>query len=267
MGIPLMEGRFLDDAGEHRKPAVCAVDQSFARRCWPGRGAGGQRMTIGLSFDRERPLTVAGAVGDGNQHELTENPGTGSVYLPYSHVLHPVFSPVVRSPLPAGIVAPMIQRAVRQLDPELLIDELRRMQARVDDSLVARRSPAIPAGLFAAIALLLAAVGAFGVLSYAVSQRKHEIGVRMALGARPIRIWRQFPSAGLRLAALGIALGLFGAWASGCATQGILFGVSATDGATLASTAVILGAVAIPACLLQARRAASVDPAVVLPAE
>lgn len=268
MGIPLIEGRYLADSDEGLKPNICCVvDQSFARRYWPGRSAVGQRMSVGMSFDKENAMTVVGVVGDVKMQELTENAGTGSVFLPYSYALHPVFSLVVRSALPPAAVATAIQKAVLQIDPQILVDDLRPMQARLDDSLVTRRSPAILAGLFSAIALLLAAVGTFGVLSYAVSQRRREIGIRMALGAEPGQIRSQFLVAGLRLVTLGGAFGLFGAWAAGRAMQSILFGVSALNGPTLIVTAAILAAVSIPACLLPARRAARVDPATVLHAE
>jgi len=148
-----------------------------------------------------------------------------------------------------------------------VVADLRSMQAYVDESLVARRSPAIFAGTFAAIALLLAAVGTFGVLSYAVSRRQREIGVRMALGAQAAQIQRRFLLAGLRLVAAGVAFGLLGAWACGRAMQGVLYDIRPMNGAALAATAAVLGAAAVPACLLPARRAARVDPAAVLRAE
>jgi ABC-type antimicrobial peptide transport system permease subunit len=161
----------------------------------------------------------------------------------------------------------MVQKAVHQIDPLVVVADLRSMQAYVDESLVARRSPALLAGTFAAIALLLAAIGTFGVLGYAVSRRQREIGVRMALGAQPAQIQRRFLLAGLRLVAAGVALGFLGAWAAGRAMQGVLFDVYPMNGGALGATAAILGAIAIPACLLPARRAARVDPATVLRAE
>jgi hypothetical protein len=267
MGIPLIEGRLLEDSDETRKDVVCLVDQTFARRYWPGASAVGRRLGIGLSFDKDHPITVVGVVGDVKQHELTEDSGTGSVYLPYSFLLHPVFSIVVRSSLPAAVVAPMMQKAVHQLDPLIVVADLRSMQAYVDESFVARRSPAILAGTFAAIALLLAAIGTFGVLGYAVSRRQREIGVRMALGAQPAQIQRRFLLAGLRLVAAGVAFGFLGAWAASRAMQGVLFGIHPMNGVALATTAVILVAIAVPACLLPARRAANVDPSTVLRAE
>jgi len=134
------------------------------------------------------------------------------------------------------------------------------MQARIDESLVARRSPAILAGIFAAVALLLAAIGTYGVLAYAVSQRRREIGVRMALGALPRQIGRQFLSLGLRLLVVGTALGMLGAWAAGRAMQGILFNVPSLHAGTLFGTVLVMGIVSLVACLLPAWRASRVDP-------
>jgi ABC-type antimicrobial peptide transport system permease subunit len=138
------------------------------------------------------------------------------------------------------------------------------MQERVDASLVARRSPAILAAIFAAVALLLAAVGTYGVLSYAVAQRRREIGVRMAIGAQPAQIHGQFLASGLKLTLAGTALGILGAWVTGHAMQAVLFGVPALHWGTVAATVAVMGSVAVVACLLPARRAAKVDPMVAL---
>ena len=134
------------------------------------------------------------------------------------------------------------------------------METRIADSLVARRSPALLAALFAGIALLLTAIGTYGVLSYAVAQRRREIGLRMALGARPEQVRAQFVSLALRLLAAGTILGLVGAWLTGRAMQAVLFQVPALHVATLAGAAGILGAVSLVACLLPSERAARISP-------
>jgi ABC-type antimicrobial peptide transport system permease subunit len=138
------------------------------------------------------------------------------------------------------------------------------METRVDESLTTRRSPALLTGIFAAVALVLAAVGIYGVLSYAVTQRYREIGVRMALGALPKQVLAQFLSLGTRLLLLGTALGMVGAWAAGRAMQTVLFGVSAVQPLVLAATFAVTVLVVLLACLLPARRAAKVDPMVAL---
>ncbi|HAB19842.1 MAG TPA: hypothetical protein DCE44_25840, partial [Verrucomicrobiales bacterium] len=149
----------------------------------------------------------------------------------------------------------------------LPINDLRSMDARIADSLAARRSPALLASLFAGVALLLAALGTYGVLSYAVAQRRREIGVRMALGALPKQIGHQFLPLGLRLLAAGTILGIVGAWLAGRAMQNLLFNVPPLHGATLAATALTLTLVSLVACLVPTLRAARVDPMEALRAE
>ena len=141
------------------------------------------------------------------------------------------------------------------------------MDTRIAESLIARRSPALLAGIFAGVALLLAAIGTYGVLSYAVAQRTREIGIRMALGAQRGQIGAQFLSLGLRLLAAGTILGLIGAWLAGRAMQSVLFDVPTLHLATLFGTALVMTAVSLIACLIPARRATKVDPMVALRAE
>jgi ABC-type antimicrobial peptide transport system permease subunit len=149
----------------------------------------------------------------------------------------------------------------------LAIDNIRSMDTRIAESLIARRSPALLAGIFAGVALLLAAIGTYGVLSYAVAQRTREIGIRMALGAQRGQIGSQFLSLGLRLLAAGTVLGLIGAWVAGKAMQSVLFGVPTLHLATLFGTALVMSAVSFIACLIPARRATKVDPMIALRAE
>jgi ABC-type antimicrobial peptide transport system permease subunit len=134
------------------------------------------------------------------------------------------------------------------------------LQTRIDDSLVARRSPAMLAGVFAGVALLLAAIGTYGVLAYAVNQRRREIGVRMALGALPSQILQQFLSLGAKLVAIGVALGVLGAWAAGRAMKNLLFDVAAFDPLVVVVTAAVLVVIVLLATLLPSRRASQVHP-------
>ncbi len=267
LGIPLREGRFLTSADSHRSERVCVVDEDFARRYWPKGGALGQRVLQGSDSDDAKLFTIVGVVGAVKQAELTEPQGQGAVYLPFPYRDAANIFVVTRTSQRPEAFADSLRKLVRATDPELAVDDLRSMDSRIAESLVARRSPALLAGIFAGVALLLAAIGTYGVLSYAVAQRRREIGVRMALGAQTHQIEMQFLSLGLRLLAAGTILGLIGAFFAGKAMQGILFDVAPLHFATLAATAAIMAAVSLVACFLPARRAAKVDPMVALRAE
>ena len=266
IGIPLREGRFLTSADSHRPERVCVVDEDFARRYWPKGQALGQRVFQGSDSDDRLLFTVVGVVGAVKQAELTEPQGQGAVYVPYHYLDHNVFVVTRTSQRPEAF-ADSLRRLVREADPELAIDDLRSMETRITDSLVARRSPAILAGIVAGVALLLAAVGTYGVLSYAVAQRRHEIGVRMALGAETRHIRTQFLWLGLRLLAVGTVLGATGAWAAGNGMKSVVFGVPALHLGSLVGTALVMTVVSLVACLIPARRAARVDPMIALRAE
>jgi predicted permease len=261
LGIPLREGRFLSSADSHRPERVCVVDEDLARRYWPNGGALGQQVFRGNESDEAKLFTIVGVVGAVKQAELTESQGQGAVYLPYAHRTgdSSVFV-VARTSQRLEAFAETLRKLVRAAHPDLAIDNIRSMDTRVAESLIARRSPALLAGIFAGVALLLAAIGTYGVLSYAVAQRTREIGIRMALGAQRKQIGAQFLSLGLRLLAAGTILGLIGAWWAGRAMQSVLFDVPVLPLATLAGAALVMGAVSLVACLIPARRASRVDP-------
>src|SRR5438876_11474443 len=148
----------------------------------------------------------------------------------------------------------MLRKLVRAAHPALAVDNIRSMDTRIADSLITRRSPALLAGIFAGVALLLAAIGTYGVLSYAVAQRRREIGIRMALGAQREQIGAQFLSLGLRLLAAGTVLGLIGAWLAGRVMQSVLFDVPAIPVAILLGVVLDMSLVSLVACLIPTRR-------------
>lgn len=267
MGIPLMRGRALTADDSRGNVRVCVVDEDFARRHWAKGDALGQRLIDGSA---ERPdaegFTIVGVVGAVKQAGLAETP-TGAVYFPLRYRFDFNVFVVARAALPETTLGATLVSIVRQLDPELPLSDLRAMDRRITDSLVTRRSPALLASFFALVALLLAAVGTYGVVSYAVAQRRREIGVRLALGAEPRQIRDQFLALSLRLVVTGLGLGLVGAWCAGRALQTLLFGVPALHLATFATSAAILAVTSILACWLPARRAAKVEPMVALRAE
>src|SRR6266513_2049744 len=267
LGIPLREGRFLTSADSHRPERVCVVDEAFARGDWPDGGALGQRIAVGDETDDAKLFTIVGVVGAVKQAELTEPQGQGAVYLPLVYRENNSVFVVTRTSQRPEAFAETLRKLVRATNPYLAIDNLRSMETRIDDSLIARRSPALLAGIFAGVALLLAAIGTYGVLSYAVAQRRREIGIRMALGAQRRQIGMQFLSLGLRLLASGTIFGLIGAWLAGRAMRSVLFDVPTLHITTLLGVALVMSIVSLIACLIPARRTTRVDPMVALRAE
>jgi predicted permease len=267
LGIPLREGRFLTSQDSHRPERVCVVDEDFARRYWPTGGALGQRLAHGNEADEAKLFTVVGVVGAVKQADLTETPGQGAVYLPFAHHGSAAVFVVARTSQNPEAFAETLRKVVRATQPDIAIDNIRSMETRIAESLVARRSPAMLSGIFAGVALLLAAIGTYGVLSYAVAQRTREIGIRMAVGAQRWQIGTHFLSLGLRLLAAGTILGLLGAWWTGRAMQSVLFDVPTLPVAPLLGTALVMAAVSLVACLIPARRATKVDPMIALRAE
>lgn len=260
LGIPLLEGRFLEAADQHGSQQTCVVDAELARRYWPNASAIGRRLTNGPTFEEAKAFTIVGVVGTVKQADLSETQAQGTVYFPYRYYTSNALAIVARTALHPNALGPTLQKAVLQLDPELPLDDLKPMQGRIDESLVTRRSPAVLAGIFAAVALSLAAVGTYGVLAYAVGQRRREIGVRMALGAQPQQVLAQFLGLGLKLLLGGVALGILGAWGTGLAMQSILFGIQPLHPGLFALTAALMSGVVMLAVLVPSHRAACLSP-------
>jgi predicted permease len=261
MGFSLRAGRFLTADDSRRAERVCVVDEGFARYYWPHTSAIGQRLWDGSEAGKDgEAFTVVGVVGGVKQAGLTKDEAQGAIYYPYSFRIDDSFFVVARTSQPPESFALTLQKVVRQVDPNVPVSDVRSMETRIADSLVARRSPALLAGLFSAIALLLTSIGTYGVLGYAVAQRRREIGVRMALGAQPGQIRIQFLSLALRLLLAGTVLGLIGAWQAGRAMRSLLFQVPPLNVAILAAAACVTAAVCLAACLLPARRATQISP-------
>ena len=261
MRIPVMHGRVLTSS-DGRGPALgCVVDDDLARYYFPRGDALGQRVFLGSEEGPDNEAyTIVGVVGAVKQAGLADENALGAVYYPYNERFDNNLFVVVRTTVSPESLSATVQRVVRALDPELPVNNLRSMEARIDQSLLTRRSPAMLAGVFAVIALLLTAMGTYGVLSYAVAQRRREIALRVALGARPDQVRAQFVRLAGRLLAAGTALGLTGAWMTGRALQGILFHVPAVQPGVLALTAGVIAVVCLLACLLPSHRAARISP-------
>jgi len=261
LGYSLREGRYLTAADSRRTERVCVVDEAFARRYWPAGGAIGQVVFHGPQEGPDADaFRVVGVVGAVKQAALAEADGLGAVYYPFVHRADRNVFVVARTSLRPEALGNTLRDVVRTIDAELPVNDIKSMDGRIADSLVDRRSPALLAAAFSAMAVLLAAIGTYGVLTYAVSERRKEIGIRMALGARPDQVRRQFLSVALRLLAVAAILGLGGAWLTGRAMQAILFQVPAVHLPTLVATAVIISLVSLVACLLPAHRAARISP-------
>jgi predicted permease len=261
MGFSLRAGQFLTADDSRRSERVCVVDEDFARYYWPHASAIGQRLWDGSEAGKDaEAFTVVGIVGGAKQAGLTEDGAQGAIYYPYVFRIGDSIFVVVRTSLPPESFALTLQKVVRQIDADVPVSDLRSMDTRIADSLVARRSPALLAGVFSGIALLLTSIGTYGVLSYAVAQRRREIGVRIALGAQPGQIRIQFLSLSLRLLSAGTVLGLIGAWQAGRAMRTLLFQVPPLNVAVLAAAACVTVAVCLAACLVPSQRAAQVSP-------
>jgi predicted permease len=261
MGFSLRVGRFLTAADSRGPERVCVVDEDFARYYWPKTSAIGQRLWEGSEQGKDtEAFTIVGVVGEVKQAGLTEDQAQGAMYYPYVFRTDDNMFVAVRTSLPPESLGLTLQKVVRQIDADVPVNDLRSMETRIADSLVARRSPAMLAGLFSGIALLLSAIGTYGVLSYAVTQRRREIGVRMALGAQPRQIRGEFLSLSLRLLTGGTLLGLIGAWQAGRAMRTVLFHVPPLNLSILVGAACVTGVACLAACLLPSQRAARISP-------
>ena len=265
MGFSLRAGRFLAGADSRTNARYCVVDEDFARYYFPHTNPLGHRLFQGSERGpADDAFTVVGVVGSIKQAGLTDDSAQGAVYYPYIDHADSNIYVVVRGSDRTAALGRELQRAAREIDPGLAINDVQSMDGRIEDSLMARRSPALLGGIFSAIALLLIAIGTYGVLSYSVAQRRREIGVRIALGALPRQIRAQFFSLALRLLAGGTVLGLTGAWMTGQAMQAVLFQVPTHSPLLLTGTVGIISAVSLAACLLPAHHATRISPMQVL---
>jgi ABC-type antimicrobial peptide transport system permease subunit len=258
MGIRLLQGRLFTEADGLSKTGLCVVDEAFAKNYWPKGDAIGHRIA---SINEHRPLTIIGIVNNVLQNELTETKSHGAVYFNYAPEAPNSFHVVVRTALAPSATNLAVRNVLTSIDPEMAMKDFKLMEKRVADTLVARRSPAILAGIFGFTALLLAALGTYGILSYSVAQHQVEIGVRIALGAQPAQIGRHFLNLGVRLLSIGAAIGLLGSWAAGQVMQSALYEYSGFDAKVSLATFVVLTFVSLSACFIPAARATKVDPA------
>ena len=259
MGIPLIKGRFFSEYDTTEMPPVVIIDEKFAQRFWPNDNPIGKH----LWFDPKKPITIVGVVGVVKQYGLETDDMIATYFSQQQNPNSGMFL-VVRGSSDATPLAAAITREVHAVDPTAVVYGIRSMQDRLYDSLARQRFASTMLGAFALFALLLASVGLYGVMSYLVSQSTRDIGVRMALGARPGDILGMVVRQGMELSAVGIVAGLVGALAVTRVMASLLFGVSAMDAATFAMVPAILATVALAATAIPALRATRVDPVVAL---
>jgi putative ABC transport system permease protein len=264
MGTKLVAGRLFSELDSQPGRTLVIVDESLARRAWPGQDAVHKKLKVQfLGSDSPEWVEVIGVVRHIRNDELDED-GRAQIYFPYQGQNVNDMAMTVRTETNPLALIPAIRREVETLDSGRSVHTFRTMNEYVSDAMAGTSFVLTLFGLFAAVALLLASVGIYGVVSYSVSQRTHEIGIRMALGAHRHDIFRMVLGRGMVFILVGIVLGLAGAWALTRFLASQLYGVGATDPTTFAGTAVVLAAVALLACYLPSRRATRVDPMVVL---
>lgn len=267
MGIARLKGRDFTALDGHDAPPVAIVNRTFAEREWPGRDPIGEHVVLGgPASDRENWIEVVGVVADSRRATLRAAP-VPSLYLPYQQFTLPYMGVVLRTDAGLDAVAPVVRSVVRDLDPDLPVGEMFTIEQMIDRSTGDSRFRALLVASFALVALALATVGVYGLISYTVNERVPEIGVRLALGASPAQVGRLVVGQGLKLALAGVAIGAAGALAATRLLGSMLFGIEASDPVVYAALTVVLLSIAGLASWLPARRAMSVDPVAALRAE
>jgi ABC-type antimicrobial peptide transport system permease subunit len=289
MGVELVAGRFFDDrdvplpgaapsAFGTNQPRVVIVDDRLARRFWPGQNPIGRRMFLPTDPNNLTAITpqtvfmdVVGVIKEMKLQSLTqEGEFVGAVYFPVLQAMPPAqaqgfgLNYAIRTTGDPAALGGALRQTIASFDRELALYDVLTMTERVERSLVNRRSPVVLSLAFGAIALLLSAIGIYGVLAYVVTQRTREIGIRLALGSSGRRIFDLILREGLMLVGAGFVLGAAGAMALRRTLQSQLFEISAADPSALAAAAVVLALVALAACALPAGRATRIDPLVAL---
>jgi putative ABC transport system permease protein len=276
MNIPLQRGRYFNDRDDKSwiagkdlsslKPIEkevagmnsIIIDEEFARRYWPNEDPVGQRLRMG--GEKGNPLTVLGVVGRVKMDGLGQDSNRVQGYFPFAQLPDSAMTVILKAAGDPNQLIAAVRGQVREIDPDQPIYNVRTMNEIRAESVAPERLNLALLSIFAGIALVLAIVGIYGVMSYSVTQRTHEIGIRMAIGAQPRDVFRMILGQGMILALIGVALGLIGAFALTRLMATMLFGIEPTDPTTFAAIAVLLTAVALVACYIPGRRATRVNP-------
>ena len=264
MGIPLLRGREFDDRDAAGAPPVAIINQTFAQRFFPGEDPIGKRYVYGQPGpDNNSWITIVGIVGDMRRTGF-DRPVRPETFLPESQDPDNSLTIVARTAGDPAALAGALRNEVWAIDKDQSVYEIKTMEQTLSEMLSQRRFNTLLLGIFAAVALTLAAVGIYGVMSYSVSQRTHEIGIRMALGAQTRDVLSLVVRQGMILAVAGVGVGLLASFGLTRVMSTLLYGVSATDPLTFLVIPVVLTGVALTACFVPARRATKVDPMLAL---
>jgi len=263
MGIPLLAGRQFAEQDDARSSRVAIINETFARQGWPNQNPVGKFFKTGLG---DPPLTVIGVVRDAKSGHLFEKTNCVA-YYPLAQKYDGEMTLHLRAVTKPELLIAAVRQEIRALDPKLPVYNVKTLEQYRRDHLFKERLRAALIGGFGLLALVLASLGLYGVLSYSVAQRTQEIGVRMALGARGGDVLWLVVGDGIRLTAIGLALGLAGAFAAARMLKSMIYGVSPTDPLTFIVIPLLLIFVALLACWIPARRATKVDPLVALRCE
>lgn len=263
MGIPIIRGRYFEERDTADGKQVVIIDQALATKYWPNEDPLGKRMVFEGTRDNPNWREIVGIVGHVKHTDL-EGESRAQYYIPHQQRAQPGMTIVVRTTGDPNALASAARNAVRNLDRELPVFRVRTMDQFVADAMAQRRFALLLIGIFAGLALLLAAIGLYGVMAYSVTQRTHELGLRMALGAQAGDVLKLVVKQGMLLAGIGLGIGIVGAFFLSRLMKTLLFNVSATDPVIFAAIAATLAAVALLACFFPARRATKVDPMVAL---
>ena len=267
LGVPLVRGRLFAPSDDASSPPVVVVNQAFARRWWPNEDALGKHLRIKNRRAPKPWATVVGVVGDTRDFGLDQPPKPEMFFAHAQERRFTALTLVVRTVGAPMAMANAARGVIAEIDPEQPIFNVQTMDDYVAHSLAQRRFSLVLMLIFAGVALLLAAVGIYGVMSYTVAQRTQEIGIRVALGASESMVLKMVVADGMRLVAIGLLLGLAGAFALTRLLASMLYGVSPTDAPTFAAIAAVLALVALAATVIPARRAMRVDPMLALRAD
>jgi putative ABC transport system permease protein len=281
MNIPVLRGRVFNDRDDRSHLAgrdlskmnenqrfiagltKIVIDEEFARRYWPNEDPVGKRVSLGRDADAPK-LEILGVVGRVKMESLNQNSDRVQGYLPFNQIPQGGMTVIIKGASDPNLLISSARNAVKEIDPDQPIYNPRTMGEIRAESVEGERLTLTLLSLFASIALVLAIVGIYGVMSYSVTQRTHEIGIRMAIGARPLDVFKMILGQGMKLALIGVGLGLVGAFIVTRFMATMLFGIEPTDATTFGAITAILIAVALLACYLPGRRATKVEPTISL---